>query len=113
MVVLAARLKVAPGTREEVQAKMSEYSEIRRSTQPPGASMGSMFKNPPGDKAGRLIESSGLKGFQIGGVEVSPIHANFFVNTESATAMDYYMVIEHVHQVVKKRPGWICSWRLN
>jgi UDP-N-acetylmuramate dehydrogenase len=105
VVVLAARLNVAPGTREEVQAKMSEYSEIRRSTQPPGASMGSMFKNPPGDKAGRLIESSDLKGFRIGGVEVSPIHANFFVNTESATAMDYYKVIKHVHQVVKEKTG--------
>jgi len=105
VVVLAARLVVAPGTREGVQAKMSEFSEIRRSTQPPGASMGSMFKNPPGDKAGRLIESSGLKGFRIGGVEVSPIHANFFVNTESATAMDYYQLIEHVHRVVKEKTG--------
>ncbi len=84
---------------------MSEYSEIRRSTQPPGASMGSMFKNPLGKKAGRVIEEAGLKGFRIGGVEVSPIHANFFVNTENATAMDYYQVIQEVQKVVKQKTG--------
>lgn len=80
--------------------------------------MGSMFKNPKGDKAGRLIEAAGLKGFQIGGVEVSPIHANFFVNTENATAMDYYQVIQEVQKVVKQKSGvelqleieWVGDW---
>ena len=105
VVILAARLTIAEGNREEVQRKMSEYSEIRRSTQPPGASMGSMFKNPAGEKAGRLIESAGLKGFRVGGVEVSPIHANFFVNTENATAADYHRVIEEVRRVVKEKTG--------
>jgi UDP-N-acetylmuramate dehydrogenase len=105
VILLAARLRVDPGIREEIQAKMSEYSETRRSTQPPGASMGSMFKNPSGGKAGRLIEAAGLKGFRIGGVEVSPIHANFFVNTENATAMDYYQVIKEVQKVVKQKTG--------
>jgi UDP-N-acetylmuramate dehydrogenase len=103
--VLAARLIVTQGNREEIQAKMSEYAEIRHGTQPPGASMGSMFKNPPGDKAGRLIEAAGMKGFRIGGVEVSPKHANFFVNTENATAMDYYQVMEEVRKVVKEKTG--------
>jgi UDP-N-acetylmuramate dehydrogenase len=103
--ILAARLRVTSGNREEIQTKMSEYSEIRRSTQPPGASMGSMFKNPAGDKAGRLIEAANLKGFRIGGVEVSPIHANFFVNTENATAIDYYQVIQEVRRVVKEKTG--------
>jgi UDP-N-acetylmuramate dehydrogenase len=99
-IVLAARLEIIPGEREAIQAKMSEFAEIRRSTQPPGASMGSMFKNPPGDKAGRLIETAGLKGYRVGGVEVSPIHANFFVNTENATAQDYFNLIEHVRKTV-------------
>jgi UDP-N-acetylmuramate dehydrogenase len=102
VIILATRLAVTPGNREDIQTKMSEYSEIRRSTQPPGASMGSMFKNPKGEKAGRLIEAAGLKGFRIGGVEVSPIHANFFVNTENATAMDYYQVIQEVQKKVKQ-----------
>lgn len=105
IIILAARLTLQPGNRGEVQKKMSEYSEIRRSTQPPGASMGSMFKNPAGEKAGRLIEAAGLKGFRIGGVEVSPIHANFFVNTDNATAKDYYQVIQHVRRVVKENSG--------
>ncbi len=105
VIILAARLRVIPGNRDEIQAKMSEYSEIRRSTQPPGASMGSMFKNPAGEKAGRLIETAGLKGFRYGGVEVSPIHANFFVNTENATALDYYQVIQEVRRVVKEKTG--------
>jgi UDP-N-acetylmuramate dehydrogenase len=61
-----------------------------------------MFKNPKGDKAGRLIEAAGLKGYRVGGVEVSPIHANFFVNTENASAMDYYQVIQEVQNKVKQ-----------
>jgi UDP-N-acetylmuramate dehydrogenase len=102
VIILATRLAVTPGNREDIQSRMSEYSEIRRSTQPPGASMGSMFKNPKGDKAGRLIEAAGLKGYRVGGVEVSPIHANFFVNTENASAMDYYQVIQEVQNKVKQ-----------
>ncbi len=58
-VILAARLKLSPSTPAEVQAKMDEFVEKRRRTQPPGASLGSMFKNPPGDYAGRLIEAAG------------------------------------------------------
>lgn len=105
VVILAARMQLHHGDRESIQAKMAEFAEKRRKTQPPGASMGSMFKNPPNDKAGRLIESAGLKGTRIGGVVVSEIHANFFVNDAEATAQDYYDLIQLVRKTVEKKTG--------
>lgn len=68
-------------------------------------SCGSVFVNPPNDRAGRLIESSGLKGFAIGGAKVSEKHANFIVNTGGATAQDIRSVIQHVQARVKDRQG--------
>lgn len=86
--------------------RMNQYSDYRRRTQPPGASLGSIFKNPPGDYAGRLIEAAKLKGYRIGDVQVSPVHANFFVNIGgSATASDYYRLIEAVRQRVEDSFG--------
>jgi UDP-N-acetylmuramate dehydrogenase len=99
-VILAARLKLSPATPAEVQARMDEFVEKRRRTQPLGASLGSMFKNPEGDYAGRLIEAAGLKGSRVGGVQVSPAHANFFVNDESATATDFYQLIRQTQETV-------------
>ncbi len=87
-VILAARLKLERSSPGSVQEKMEAFSARRRSTQPPGASMGSMFKNPPGDYAGRLIEAAGLKGTRIGDAEISTVHANFFVNHGKASAAD-------------------------
>jgi UDP-N-acetylmuramate dehydrogenase len=84
---------------------MADYSEKRRSTQPPGSSMGSMFKNPEGDHAGRLIEAAGLKGTRIGGAEVSSIHANFMVNDGSATAEDIHRLIVLVQNTVQQKFG--------
>jgi UDP-N-acetylmuramate dehydrogenase len=104
-IILSALMQLSLGNREEIQARMQEYSLHRRRTQPPGASMGSMFKNPPGDYAGRLIEAAGLKGYRIGGVEVSPIHANFFVNDEQATATDIWKLICFVRYTVQDRFG--------
>ena len=65
--------------------------------------MGSMFKNPPGDHAGRLIEAVGLKGTQIGGAQISAVHANFFVNLGQAKAADFAALIDLVRQTVKAR----------
>ena len=79
---------------EAIQRRMDYNNDYRRRTQPPGASLGSIFKNPAGDYAGRLIEAAGLKGLRVGSVQVSPVHANFFVNIgDQATARDYYKLI--------------------
>ena len=105
IVILAAQFKLQPGNPEEIQAQMDEYTAYRRSTQPPGASMGSMFKNPTGDYAGRLIEAAGLKGTRIGGAEISPVHANFFINHENATASDVYDLIRLAQETVLEKYG--------
>lgn len=104
-VVLSATLKLEHSTSQEVQRKVDAFSERRRATQPPGASMGSIFKNPPGDFAGRLIEAAGLKGTRIGGAEISTQHANFFVNYGDASANDIYNLIELAQQKVLDTSG--------
>ncbi len=104
-VILAARLLVEPGNPVEIRSKIEGFSDHRRQTQPPGATMGSMFKNPPGDFAGRLIEAAGLKGKRIGGAEISPLHANFFVNHGNATAADIYQLITLAQWTVADRSG--------
>jgi UDP-N-acetylmuramate dehydrogenase len=102
-VILSASLFCQYDDPEKIKERMNAFSEHRRKTQPPGASMGSMFKNPSGDYAGRLIEAAGLKGFSIGGVKVSEVHANFFVNNDQATAMDIYQLVQHVESTVKQK----------
>lgn len=102
-IILSATLHLSHGKKEEIRARMQEYSTKRRQTQPPGASMGSMFKNPPGDYAGRLIEAAGLKGARIGGAEISPIHANFFVNDKNATALDIWKLIRLAQRTVQEK----------
>ncbi len=104
-VVLAATLQLSRSTREAVQARMDELVAFRRRTQPPGASMGSMFKNPAGDYAGRLIEAAGLKGLQIGGAQISELHANFFTNLGQATARDVYRLIRKAQRAVREQTG--------
>jgi UDP-N-acetylmuramate dehydrogenase len=103
--VLSARLALTTDEPEAIQARMAAFIAHRKRTQPPGASLGSIFKNPPGDYAGRLIESCGLKGFRMGGARVSPVHANFFVNDAGATAADYLALVAHVQRVVHEQTG--------
>jgi UDP-N-acetylmuramate dehydrogenase len=75
--------------------------ERRKTTQPLGLpSCGSVFRNPPGDYSARLIEAAGLKGYRIGGAEVSEKHANFIINRDNASATDIEELIEHVRQTV-------------
>jgi UDP-N-acetylmuramate dehydrogenase len=106
--VLLANFILAPDEPEAIKARMTEFIAYRKRTQPPGASLGSIFKNPQGDCAGRLIEAAGLKGCRIGGVMVSPVHANFIVNVsqaEGASAADYYALIQHVQGTVYAHSG--------
>jgi UDP-N-acetylmuramate dehydrogenase len=78
----------------------------RKATQPLGLpSCGSVFRNPPGDYAARLIEAAGLKGFRIGGAEVSGKHANFIINRDNATATDIEELIKHVRHTVMRQHG--------
>jgi UDP-N-acetylmuramate dehydrogenase len=84
---------------------MQQYNEHRRRTQPTEPSVGSMFKNPPGNAAGRLIDAAGLKGTRVGGVEVSSVHANFFVNRGGATASDVLRLVEMVRERVREQFG--------
>jgi UDP-N-acetylmuramate dehydrogenase len=104
-IILSARLKLEQSDPPTVQARMNANSEHRRGSQPPGASMGSMFKNPDGDYAGRLIEAAGLKGLRIGDAEISSIHANFFINHGAATASDIGALIRKAQETVLERLG--------
>ena len=85
--------------------KIEQFSAHRKATQPPGASMGSMFKNPTGDYAGRLIEAAGLKGARIGNAEISPVHGNFFINHANTKAEDIRALIVLAQKTVKEKLG--------
>jgi UDP-N-acetylmuramate dehydrogenase len=104
-IVLSAEFEVTPGDPDALQAKVERFVASRKQTQPPGASLGSMFKNPPGDYAGRLIEAAGLKGRRIGNAEISTVHANFFVNLGEARASDVFALIHLAHEAVRARFG--------
>lgn len=104
-IVLQAELQLTFAPVEQVQAQMNHFNETRKRSQPPGATMGSMFKNPPGDYAGRLIEAAGLKGHQIGQARISPVHANFFENLGQASATDMLALIKQVQQTVQTKFG--------
>ncbi|MCY3915471.1 MAG: UDP-N-acetylmuramate dehydrogenase [Chloroflexi bacterium] len=104
--IMRAQFELQPEDPEIIQARMERNNDYRRATQPPGASLGSIFKNPPGDFAGRLIEAAGLKGLRVGSVQVSPVHANFFVNRGAeASARDYYELIRLVRDQVDEAFG--------
>ncbi|QRN83355.1 UDP-N-acetylmuramate dehydrogenase [Chloroflexota bacterium] len=105
VVILSAVFNLFPTNREEAMAKISEFQAHRKGTQPPGASMGSMFRNPPNDYAGRLIEAAGLKGKRIGQAMISPVHANFIVNLEDAKAQDIYQLLKLAQETVKNQFG--------
>lgn len=89
LIVLEARLRLAPGDRDAIQAKMARLREKRTSRQPVGhRTAGSTFKNPPDIAAGKLLDRSGCKGGRVGGAQVSDIHANFIIAHPGATAAD-------------------------
>ncbi|MCB0118140.1 MAG: UDP-N-acetylmuramate dehydrogenase [Anaerolineales bacterium] len=102
-IVLSALLKLKNSSKDEVSVKIDQFSERRKATQPPGASMGSMFKNPEGDHAGRLIEAAGLKGTRIGNAEISTVHGNFFINHGETKAEDIRALIVLVQETVQEK----------
>lgn len=104
-VILAAEIRLRNGIKAEIRERIREFSRRRKENQPPGASMGSIFKNPQGDYAGRLIDAAGLKGTRIGGAEISPIHANFFINRGGATASEMKALIELARRTVMEKFG--------
>jgi UDP-N-acetylmuramate dehydrogenase len=102
---IGARLKFEhkPGTNE---ARVRELLEQRRASQPIGEwSCGSVFTNPPGDHAARLVETAGLKGYRIGAASVSEKHANFIINHGNATSEDLERLIRHVQETVEREHG--------
>lgn len=107
-VVMRGRFTVRPEAIPTVRARTDAVQAERKRTQPYGVrSLGSTFKNPPGDFAGRLIEEAGLKGRAQGGARISPKHANFILNIDSATATDVLALVELARDEVAARFGVI------
>lgn len=103
-IVVEVVLQLAEGDQEKIAAKMEELAVLRRSKQPlEYASAGSTFKRPEGYYAGKLIMDAGMRGYRIGGAQVSDKHCGFIVNTGKATAADIKEVIEEVQERVKER----------
>ncbi|EGG38285.1 UDP-N-acetylmuramate dehydrogenase [Paenibacillus sp. HGF5] len=105
-IVTEAAFELRQGDRKEITAVMASYKDRRRRTQPlQSATAGSVFRNPPGDHAARLIEAAGLKGLRIGGAEVSLQHANFIENTGQATAEDVLALMERIKETISEKNG--------
>ena len=103
---MAAHLVLQHGDAERAQARIRELLAQRGATQPvQQPSCGSVFRNPPGDHAARLIEAAGLKGQRVGGAQVSEKHANFIVNTGAATAADIETLLRQVQGTVEQQHG--------
>jgi UDP-N-acetylmuramate dehydrogenase len=105
-IVLDATFRLSPAPPAEIAARMAEIRRWRREHQPLSLpSAGSVFRNPPGDSAGRLIDACGLKGRRVGGAEISPMHANFIVNGGGALAAEVKALAELARSAVAERFG--------
>lgn len=104
--VVSATFRTVERDPAEADAIIREITRWRRENQPGGTfNAGSVFKNPPGDSAGRIIDDAGLKGLRVGAAEVSRRHANFFVAGEGATAQDVHDLVAEVHRRVLEQTG--------
>jgi UDP-N-acetylmuramate dehydrogenase len=104
--ILEATFALAPADMTLIKARLDEIRRWRQAHQPIGLpSAGSVFRNPPGDSAGRLIEAAGLKGLRTGGAVVSEKHANFIVNDQKGSASDVRRLAEHVRAEVARQHG--------
>ncbi|MFL5674785.1 MAG: UDP-N-acetylmuramate dehydrogenase [Chloroflexota bacterium] len=105
-VVIDATFRLAPADPDVIKDRLDDIRRWRQGHQPLGLpSAGSVFRNPTGDSAGRLIDEAGLKGTRIGGAVVSEKHANFIVNDQKGTAADVRRLAEHVREAVQARAG--------
>ncbi len=104
-VIVSGSYQLEPGPVEEGRAAIDEVVRWRRANQPGGSNAGSVFANPPGDSAGRLIEACGLKGLRMGSAEVSSKHANFFQADPGGSADDVLRLIDHVRATVAEATG--------
>jgi UDP-N-acetylmuramate dehydrogenase len=104
-IVASAVLRLRRAAREEIETKTRSVAERRRGTLPSEPNAGSVFKNPDGDFAGRLIEACGLKGERLGGAMISPRHANVIVNTGGAKASDVLALMRRMRDAVRERFG--------
>jgi UDP-N-acetylmuramate dehydrogenase len=105
-IVVGVWVQLKAGVRAEVEKVVKDYLHYRRDTQPLALpSAGCVFKNPPKDSAGRVIDSAGLKGAQVGDAQVSDKHANFIVNQGQASAKDVLALIRKVRAAVAKQTG--------
>lgn len=105
-IVIEARFRGHPGDREKGRELIASIVHWRKEHQPPAVyNAGSVFRNPPEDSAGRIIDSLGLKGFSVGGVRVSEKHANFFVATPDATADDLHQLVTRIAGIVEDETG--------
>ncbi|HEX9713880.1 MAG TPA: UDP-N-acetylmuramate dehydrogenase [Actinomycetota bacterium] len=105
-IVITARLGLTPGSRDEIEREMREVREWRRANQPLSLpNGGSVFKNPPGDSAGRLVEQVCGKGARVGAARISEVHANFIVTEPAATANEVYTLIRWIQRRVREQTG--------
>jgi len=104
-VVVWGEFALEPGDRRASEAAVAEIVRWRRRHQPGGQNAGSVFTNPPGDSAGRLIDAAGLKGFRMGSAHVSPKHANFFQADDGGSAGDVAALIREVQRRVEEETG--------
>ncbi|MEF3305542.1 UDP-N-acetylmuramate dehydrogenase [Paenibacillus sp. GYB003] len=105
-IVTEAVLELARADRKQIAQAMAANKERRIKTQPLHlATAGSTFRNPDDHHAARLIEEAGLKGYRVGGAEVSPLHANFIINTGGATASDVLQLMDHIRSTVRDKFG--------
>jgi UDP-N-acetylmuramate dehydrogenase len=104
-VVLDAEFALLPAQADALRLAANQIVARRKESQPKGATCGSVFKNPAGDYAGRLIDEAGLKGRRCGGAQISPLHANFVVNLGQATAADIKCLIDLSQATVLDRFG--------
>ena len=104
--IVHATLKLEPGDVDTITAQMQDFYKQKMATQPfAEENAGCMFKNPPGDSAGRLIDICGLKGHRIGGAEVSKVHGNFILNLDDATAADVLDLVAYIQKQVREKTG--------